>query len=841
VVEDEADWAANVDEYQVDYDSTPTPPESGAVILEADPGAGNIEGEDVFNTSHTRNEWYGGGEWLHTKCNNNSDSSYLISLQFSGFYYATGHIWGAIDLDTLLAIDENVEIYSVKIVYRARYDNQRMDKVYSRFMYNGSWYTGTRIEDTVTGSWAEYEDEWLLNPQTSEVWTRDDLALISLLGMSTDNSSALHQEFHLSSLKIIVTTSAYKTDGYIETEFDLSEQSANHNNDMLVAIAQREPTGSSLTHELKYPEGGISKMWPTGDNDIGGDTTNDDRAYDDDDSTFSYTVPTGSGWRFYVGRTAGDVDAWETEPDFSGNVYFKAIVERVAGDVDMVCGAEESDATLVGLFIAQGSGNFSKQEVSIDVTAYKGDLADLRCVVVSLGSGTTVLRIYDTWIEGEVWGDGVQVKDGSRVPTNGAEEFRIKSSFTSSGTVTPVLSSITLEIPDHVWRYSTHRLPNWPYPHAAVLQDIPGRTIELDIKSYITKTSKMSVKLNRTETVMDMLRSGYLKNYDAQILFGFLTEDLVENDLMPYYIGRVKDFKNDSTTCTISIKDIGKNLDTKWPEGIPPATKPSKEFADYHLVDVLREIIGEANVTTRYVEEGSFYEGKLNCGSDPSIPLTSADWITDRTIANGNEITDPKSAKAFITEILELIGGYLIAQENGKFYLVIYTASKGPDDFWDKSVFGADATFEGGLKDLRNAFDLWYDWAGTGSEYVDFDALFITDDPDSKANYAETARRIIKSRWVGFGSSAGAGDFGEEMSEFITARESARLRNGLGVFDCDTRLDRAGVQVGDFIEINSEVIAKSDIGKGDSQNFMVVKKKWNPKANKMEWTLVEAR
>ena len=135
-------------------------------------------------------------------------------------------------------------------------------------------------------------------------------------------------------------------------------------------------------------------------------SANEADAYDNDTDTNASQTCVGETHATWFGRNTGDSDAWESEPNFIGGVTIKAVWSREsstgtrAGAITVV----ESDLTIVGLLAVNDLPAESKTTTSLDVTAYKGDLADLRVLVASKSgfSGQQQFEVYETWIEGDV-------------------------------------------------------------------------------------------------------------------------------------------------------------------------------------------------------------------------------------------------------------------------------------------------------------------------------------------------------------------------------------------------------------------------------------------------------
>jgi hypothetical protein len=432
---------------------------------------------------------------------------------------------------------------------------------------------------------------------------------------------------------------------------------------------------------------------------------------------------------------------------------------------------------------------------------------------------------------------GVHVEDSGQAVY---DMFRTKSSFTSDGTVTPVLKSIGIEIPDNVYKFSS--LGDDTFGARPIITSLPGRTIKLDAKSFITLPSDLNVGLERFDFIDDLLRQNYFRGLEANVKIGLWREDLTEEDLVPYYSGSVANYSVTESEIILKLRDATKDLSRKWPLGTAPSSPPSVSFDKTHMVDCIRTILDDIAIPDRFVDQGSLDILKATVGQDVSIPLTSSNWVVKRVgtdpDAGGTAILDAEAAREFIGQLLGLMGAYLVTQENGKLTAILYDIATAIVDTWTPDFY--DATkYDAALEGLRNAMSLYSDWDGLGDKANDFDTLFITKDSGSITNWGEELERIIKSEWIAGDSSDGY--YGTEMAEFITGRETARQADGIGSIPAQTSLVKAGVQVGDFIDVETDLAIKPDIGKGDLIKFFVTKKTWDIENGKINWTLMEAR
>lgn len=838
----ETDWGANVGESNIDY--TPTPPESGDVILAAAAGE-NTTTNKCPPTSDISNNWSSGNytdidEWPAA-----NDADYLRLIGTAATSGKTQTFYGAVgdsDLSSLLAeIPENAHIKSVIVMGRGQYDGSPTSPTLTGGIRIGTTNYLHGTAQSLTTGWADYDFIYTTNPATSLAWTREDLATVTGIGIQgylSGTDSDAHNVY-CSQLYLEVIWYDFEGSGSITVQLDLTA-AANTDNDGIVSIDDQVPTGGGLTYKAYIPGTG-STMRPTNHYDRDSETVNEADAYDGDDTDASTMTADGSNSdSCYYGCDSGNSDAWETEPtDYTDAAFLSVVLERAANGGTDYLGVflEESDGTAVATLLASGTADFAKTTVVADVSAWIGDLADLRVVVKSglTPDNVGTIDIYDIWIEVL---DGVSVADGSEI--DGAEEYYVRADFTSDASVTPVLRSIRIDVPDHVYRYSTLR--NDTLDAHPLVQGIPNRNIEIDLKDFVSKTSDFSLHLVRTDFVDWMLRNEYMRGLNASIRIGMYFDGVAEDDLVPYQAGRITDVIVNPGSVTLKLSDTTKDLNAKWPEGTAPSTKVNTSKDGTHMADVIEDVLDDLGISARFVDRGSIATVKANIGDgDPtaaryvvyrgSLPPEDNSWDTT--------IVEEDTAKNVLAELCELMGCYIVIQENGKLQLVEHDSSTSASDTWDDNVVIGSPTYTQGLDQLKNQCYVYYDWNGEGNDASDYASLYISADATSVSNWGITLTKVIKSKWIS-GDSAD-GYYGDELAAEISAREVARLKDGVGQLSLQTTLDKCAYQVGDFITIDLDVVINPDVDQGATRKFIIVSKNWNVGDDKINWKLIEAR
>jgi len=148
---------------------------------------------------------------------------------------------------------------------------------------------------------------------------------------------------------------------------------------------------------------GTTYMRPTDYYDVDSNATNEANVYDDDASTYStvaFNLETSSvKW----GQDSGNSDAWGAEVTGDEATAY-CTIQRNAGTglAGLYAYLMTSAGSLVGTFLAEGVSAVAKTTYAINVTAYMGDIADLRLVVGNSNFIDNVSAyVYEFWVEGK--------------------------------------------------------------------------------------------------------------------------------------------------------------------------------------------------------------------------------------------------------------------------------------------------------------------------------------------------------------------------------------------------------------------------------------------------------
>ena len=292
-------------------------------------------------------------------------------------------------------------------------------------------------------------------------------------------------------------------------------------------------------------------------------------------------------------------------------------------------------------------------------------------------------------------------------------------------------------------------------------------------------------------------------------------------------------------TITLQLRDATKSLDRKLPESVGEV-KGTLEYDGTHLVDVVADQVDRAGVLRRYVNSNSLAAVKADMGVGGGDPAPS-EFIAYRTdnVGAGPDtlIIRPEPAKKFVKSVLELIGAYLVTQEDGRLTMILNDSTRASVDEWDGLIIKRGASFSAKIEaTLRNATAVYYDYDGAS----DYGSIYVVADQDSIDAWGQV-NKIIQTKWLAQEPDTGLDYKGRLVAAFIAARETARLKDGVGTFKCSTSLDQLEVQVGDMVTIYSNlVVSQNNPIPGAGAKMMVVSKTWAVDSGTISWELVEA-
>jgi hypothetical protein len=540
-----------------------------------------------------------------------------------------------------------------------------------------------------------------------------------------------------------------------------------------------------------------------------------------------------------TGSIVNHEHVWATNPDTAA-AWTRADLATIEGIRYKLAGGLTPSIRVYEMYLNVAVFDFDAAG-SIEVQADLGADANTdNQAVVSIDdqipTGTALTYTMEGSATGAWGGEEVAlgaVVDGSRVA--GYRYYRVAAALSGDKKETPVLKSIKVEIPDQVFKFST--LSDETLGALPMLMGIPGRNVKLNLKELITESSAVNVRLLRTDVVDQILRENYLRGLSVELQVGMLSDDVLASDLAPYYSGRVKNYSIAADSVTIELSDATKDLNRKVPEGTAPSTAPSVTYDGTHMCDVVLDLLDRVDIASRYIDRGSLDNLKNNVGD--GSPVDTA-FVVKRTGALA--ITEPVSGKKLVSELLELLGAYMVIQENGKLQFVEYDSSTAAQETWGSNDLNRGIKYTPALEAMRNQVYVFYDWDGSGNEGSDFASVYIVADAASISNWDTTDTKVIKSRWIS--GDAADGYFGEELALHIADREVDRLSNGQGVLTCETSLDKYGIQAGDYIDIDTselDFVHRPGVGIGDTVKFLVTSKNANFDTGTIAWQLTESR
>lgn len=374
------------------------------------------------------------------------------------------------------------------------------------------------------------------------------------------------------------------------------------------------------------------------------------------------------------------------------------------------------------------------------------------------------------------------------------------------------------------------------------IKSIPTITSRIDLKGYSVPSQTLALELSDLGGyVFDVPTEVNLKNSLIEIRFGMLNGTAItsKDQLAPYFFGKVSDYSVQDGMLTLHCKPLTDDLALK----IPPVDRrdpntsliPIDFSAGTHIIDALdRLIFTEGRTPRRYKHAQSFKDAKTYL----------ANWLVKR------RLSEQRDVREYVNELLEVIGHFLVTDEDGKLRLIRYPRSGNAVVTWgnDDLIPGTmqEPSFESSIINLCMA--LWGHPQPDGSDFspeirADFDA--VSADAWAPGSQSVIFDRLIKGYWLPgknpLSPTGGLG--GDVMASQIVKRVVKHAANGIIRIRCQTTLRHYGVQVGDFIDLQTPVFVRKGY-KGSirpAQKFMAASKTVDLERGIISWELLEAR
>jgi hypothetical protein len=399
---------------------------------------------------------------------------------------------------------------------------------------------------------------------------------------------------------------------------------------------------------------------------------------------------------------------------------------------------------------------------------------------------------------------------------------------TQSLLYTPTVHGINVVFPKKI-----HKVASSPVLGAIpALIDIPSLTTQMDLKAYTAQAQTITPELaDLAGYAVTPAVEVNLKNIPLESRFGVIPPDGLTSkyQLAPFAFGKVQDYGVEDGMTSWITKPWTADLSIKVPPPNPQDLNAALIAIDFqlgggtHLIDALDHLLfNEARVPRRYKHRQSFVDAKAALG---------AAWITKRVIVESVDL------RTLVNQLLEVIGYFLIQDEEGKLKLIRYPRSGNAVATWGDAELKPGTTQQPSFDDsIMNRIRVF--WGYPFSEDADFAPdPRIAEDTASMAEWAPGSQTHVADREIkGYWLSAGSAALAEEL-----AKRSLR-GEGMIRITCETMLSQYAVQVGDFVMLQTPVyVRKGSRGSMKvAQKFMVIRKTVDIFNEGIRWELVEA-
>lgn len=403
---------------------------------------------------------------------------------------------------------------------------------------------------------------------------------------------------------------------------------------------------------------------------------------------------------------------------------------------------------------------------------------------------------------------------------------------------TPSVHGVNVVFPTKIHKFATHPVLD----ALPAISSVPSLSTRIDLKGYTAQAQTITPELaDLAGYATDPAVEVNLKNLPLEIRFGVIPPQglTTKHQLAPYAFGKVQDYSvgygktawiTKPWTADLSLKVPQPNRRDRDAALIPIGPE---QYGD-HIIDALDHLLfSEARIPRRYKHAQSFIDAKT---------FLTANWITKRVITESTEL------RTLVNQLLEVIGHFLVQDEEGKLKLIRYPRSGNAVDTWGDAELLPGTMQEPSFDDsiINMAMVFYGHPQADGREFapdpkVAFDPTSIQDwAPGSQGHVAD---RLIKGYWLPGLDPTTPAKGGNVRAEEIAKRIVKHASNGIIRITCETHLSQYAVQVGDFVNLQTPVFLRKGT-KGSmkaAQKFMVASKTVDVFGGSIKWELVEAR
>jgi N-acetylneuraminic acid mutarotase len=805
----QADWAANSSESNVDY--TPTPPETGDVILAGGANVGGIWTQKTSGTMTAR------------------DKAAAVNINGKMYVFGGEYPIGAPPFAVVLNDMWEYNISGNSWTQKASGASKRFG--HSAVAYNGKMY----IFGGADVSSVYYNDVWEYNPVNDSYsqktcsgtppTTRFAHSAIVFNGKmiifgGRDNNLALCNDVHELDLTTFAWSGTKTTYGTSPTQRQYHSATV-YNDSMIIFGGQYDSspyhyqdtfsldltswTWSSKANGPAARSGHNAIQWSAMTVIFGGQ----DNSASQYDTVFFYDCAANS---------------WSTKTAGGGARRFHvAVLEQ--SKMYIHGGITGTSTCLVTTyedwFGYYSSGYIRTPTMNLGSTPTVDGLWKFQNL---LPSGTSIT--YEAWASdtGSFAGEETSlgtVVDGQAITVR-KRYYRVKATLTANTAqdASPTLRSIMARFP--VYRGISD---NPLLGYEASLLSVSALSTKIgDFEP--SSISQVTINTAFSKSLSDYLKTKYPKNKEVRLMAGFIADGYVEADYFEYYRGLIDEWSiEEKDTISIKIKDFSKQWDVpvpaKW-----QSSSDDKTWTAMHPIDVMLDIFrGYIGSTDSELDQSSFND----------VKLATPGWVVTRTIT-GNTV----QAKELLEELRRLLSAYFIPQPNGRIKIKRWNASESAAMTFTDSDF-ITKKWEANAASLMNQLNIYFGHAENptyptaseigGDDLKNFHAWDLSGDATSKANWGETAAEEIKDKWTRIAQSSQ-----------VAVRSTIllnRYANPPEKIPCTIDMRFMEIETGDIVNATTLRAPSSDMGGITNKAFQVIQK--TPDFNKDRLNLVLLR
>lgn len=356
-----------------------------------------------------------------------------------------------------------------------------------------------------------------------------------------------------------------------------------------------------------------------------------------------------------------------------------------------------------------------------------------------------------------------------------ARYWRVEATFTPSTNKgeTPTLQSIRV---DYTSYKKFNKLKDLGYE--PLVDEVSSLTSKVDLFEPAS-IGTISVSLVMSDSLSDWVYSDTLFNKIVRVKLGYRYPGFVESDYTYYFTGAIDDWDVDDGILNLQLKDLSKDwklpVPEKWESVVDDVA-----YVDEHHINIILDIFqNEINVRDSGLLLDFFAAVKANT---PGYKVT-------RTITKKTE-----DAKKLVEELRFLLWAYYLPRGDGKIGIKQFDKDEAiQTTFTDDNTVKIE--WEANSESLINRTKLYYDWDGLGDDEENFDELDPGDSGTSQTDFRAIVPFKLLDKWTQAAESS-------QISELeIKILEQFDTMPAKVTVTCD--VNQIAIEAGDMVNVTT--------------------------------------